>query len=77
MKADGSSFIPREVVPALRTYVLWQKDENDPRIAYNAKERLKREHEEAVEALRSFKNAFTADEFLRMIYSSARQSPKR
>jgi hypothetical protein len=76
-KSDGSSLIPREVVPALRTYILWQKDENDPRIAYNAKERLKREHEEAVEALRSFTNAFTKDEYLQMVYSATHQSVKR
>lgn len=76
-KSDGSSLIPREVIPALRTYILWQKDENDPRIPYNAKERLKREHEEAIEALRSFNNSFTADEYLRMYYSTTYQSPKR
>jgi len=76
-KSDGSSLIPREVVPALRTYILWQKDENDPRIAYNAKERLKTEHEEAVAALRSFNNSFTADEYLRMVWGSSIQSPKR
>ena len=77
LKADGSSLIPREVVPALRTYVLWQKDENDPRIAYNAKERLKRAHEEEIEALRSFTNAFSKEEYLRLIYSTSYQSPKR
>ena len=77
LKPDGSSLIPREVVPALRTYVLWQKDENDPRIAYNAKERLKREHEEAIAALRSFSLTFTKDEYLRMCYGTYRQTPKR
>ena len=76
-KSDGSSLIPREVVPALRTYVLWQKDENDPRIAYNAKERLKTQHEEEVAALRSFNNSFTADEYYRMVWGSSYQSPKR
>jgi len=64
-------------VAALRTYVLWMKDENDPRIAYNAKERLKRNHEEEIEALRSFSNAFSASEYLAMIYQSSYQSPKR
>jgi len=77
LKTDGSSLIPREVIPALRTYVLWQKDENDPRVAYNAKERLKRNHEEEIEALRSFSNAFTKDEYLAMIYSTSHQAPKR
>ena len=77
LKQDGSSLIPRECVAALRTYILWMKDENDPRVAYNAKERLKREHEETIEALRSFENAFTKDEYLRMIYSTTHQSVKR
>ena len=77
LKTDGSSLIPRECVAALRTYVLWMKDENDPRIAYNAKERLKRNHEEEIEALRSFSNAFSASEYLAMIYQSSYQSPKR
>ena len=77
LKPDGSSLIPRICVPALRTYVLWQKDENDQRIAYNAKERLKTEHEEAIEALRSHENAFTKDEYLRMVYSTTYQAPRR
>jgi hypothetical protein len=77
MKADGSSFIPREVVPALRTYVLWQKDENDNRIAYNAKQRLKQEHEEAIAALVDLKTIPPAYEYLRMLYGTYRQSIKR
>jgi hypothetical protein len=76
-KSDGSSLIPREVVPALRTYILWQKDEYDPRVAYNAKARLKQEHEEAVAALRSLTNSFTADEYLAMVRQSIHQSIKR
>jgi hypothetical protein len=77
LRADGSSLIPRECVAALRTYVLWQKDENDPRVAYNAKERLKRLHEEEIEALRSFQNSFTKDEYLQMVRSTTHQSIKR
>lgn len=77
LKVNGGSLIPRECVAALRTYILWQKDENDPRVAYNAKERAKREHEEAVSALRSFTLSFTADEYLQMSRSSLHQSPKR
>jgi hypothetical protein len=77
LRANGSSLIPRETVPALRNYVLWQMVENDFRIAYNEKERRKREYEESVEALRSFVNSFTADEYKRMVYSTARQTPKR
>ena len=77
LKESGSSLIPREAVPALRTYVLWQMVESDQRVAYNERERRKREHEEAVEALRSFTNSFTADDYKRMVWSTSRQSPKR
>jgi len=77
LKTDGSSLIPREVVPALRNYILWQKDECDPRVAYNAKERLKREYDQSIEALRSFENMFTAQEYRQMVYSTYTQSPKR
>jgi len=77
LKTDGSSMIPREVIPTLRNYILWQMVENDSRIAYNEKERRKREYNESLESLRSFTNAFTKDEYLRMCYSTYRQSPKR
>lgn len=77
LKVEGGSLIPRECVAALRTYVLWQSQENDSRVAYNAKERLKREHDEAVAALRSFQSSFTASEYLQMVYQSYTQSPKR
>jgi hypothetical protein len=77
LKADGSSLVPRNVVPALRSYVLWQMVENDFRVAYNEKERRKREYEEAVEALRSLENTPTKEEYLRMVYSTAGQGPKR
>jgi len=77
LKTDGSSLISRELVAPLRNYVLWQKDINDPRIAANAKEMAKREFEESVEALRSMKNSFTADEYLRIIYGESTQGPKR
>lgn len=77
LKIDGSTLIPREIVAPLRNYVLWQKDENDPRVAMNIKARAKNEFEESVEALRSFKNTPTKQEILDMIYSSYRQTPKR
>lgn len=77
LKTDGSSLIPREAIPALRSYVLWQMVESDQRVAYNERERRKREHEESVEALRFFQSSFTADEFRQMIYSSLTQAPKR
>jgi hypothetical protein len=77
LKSDGSSLIPREVVQALRNYILWQKDINDPRVAMNLKEMAKREYDESIAALRDFQLSFTASEYLQMSYSSYRQSPKR
>jgi hypothetical protein len=77
LKIEGGSLIPRECVAPLRNYILWQLEENDIRIAYNEKERRKREYEESIEALRSFQNAFTKDEYLRMVWGSTSQAPKR
>lgn len=77
LKPDGSSLIPREVVAPLRNYVLWHMVENDPRVAYNERERRKREFNESVSALRSFENSFTKDEYLHSCYSTYRQSPQR
>lgn len=77
LKLGGGSLIPRECVAALRTYVLWKKDENDPRISLNAKLRLEDQHEKEIAALRSFQLSFTASEYLQMVYQSYTQSPKR
>ncbi len=77
LKADGSSLISRELVAPLRNYVLWQKDWNDSRVPMNMKLMAKKEYEESVEALRSLKLTPTMDEYLREIYASATQSPKR
>jgi hypothetical protein len=77
VKTEDGSLIPREAIPALRTYVLWQMIEHDTRIALNEKERRKRNHEEEVEALRSFQSIFTADQYKRMLWSSSRQTAKR
>jgi hypothetical protein len=77
LKADGSSLVPRQLVAPIRNYILWQKDINDPRIAFNLKEMAKREYEESVQALRSLELTPTKDEYLRMIYQTSRQSPRR
>jgi hypothetical protein len=77
LKPAGGSLIPRECVAPLRNYILWQRVENDPRVAMNEKQRRKGEYEESVEAMRSFKNAFTKDEYLQMIYSTSKQAPRR
>ncbi|HKJ45886.1 MAG TPA: hypothetical protein VJ991_08675, partial [Balneolales bacterium] len=73
----GTTIIPREAIPALRAYLLWQLIENDSKKSLSEKERKKQQYEEAVEALRFFQTAFTADEYKRMLYRSVKQTPKR
>jgi hypothetical protein len=77
VKATGSTMIPIECEPALRTYVLWQMVEFDSRTPYTEKERRKRGHEEEIEALRTFQSVFTKEEYKRMLWKTYRQTAKR
>lgn len=77
VKTEEGSLIPREAVSALRTYIIWQAVENSPRVPMNEKERKKRQHEEEVEALRSFQSIITPEDYKRMCYSTYRQTAKR
>jgi len=77
VKLTGTTIIPREAVPALRAYALWQMIENDNKASMNEKERRKRQYEEQVEALRFFQSAFTADEYRHHLYKHSKQTPKR
>jgi hypothetical protein len=77
VKATGSTMIPIECEPALRTYVLWQRIEYDTRTSLNEKQRRKVDHEEEIEALRTFQSVFTCEEYRRMLYKTYRQTPKR
>jgi hypothetical protein len=87
VKESGGTLIPREAVPALRTYVEWQMIGGDmlglvtgraqSKTAFAEISRRKQEHEEAVALLRSFQNSFTADEYRRVVWGTSKQSPKR
>ena len=77
LKSDGSSLIARNCVAPLRAYLMWQEAENDRRIPYNEKQRKKDIFEEEISGLRSLENTFSKEDYLRMIYSTARQSPRR
>ena len=77
VKLGGNTIIPREAVPALRAYALWQLIENDRKVPMGEKERKKQQYEEEVEKLRFFISAFTLEEYKQMVYKHARQSPKR
>lgn len=73
----GSTTIPREAEPALRTYLLWQAVENDPRISQAEKARREDNYDKAVAMLRDFQDIFTAEEYRQMLWGSSRQTPKR
>lgn len=74
---SGTSTIPREAVPALRAFLLWQLIENDSKVSATEKERKKAQYEEQVAALDFFQSAFTADEYRRHVYKHSRQTIKR
>jgi len=77
IKLQGTTVIPREAIPALRAYGLWQLIEDDPKVGATQKERKKQQYEEQVHALDFFQSAFTADEYRRHVYKHSRQSTKR
>ena len=77
IKLQGTTVIPREAIPALRAYGLWQLIEDDPKVGATQKERKKQQYEEQVHALDLFQSAFTADEYRRHVYKHSRQSTKR
>jgi hypothetical protein len=77
IRLQGTTIIPREAVPALRAYLLWQIIEDDPKVGATQKERKKEQYEEQVHALDFFQSAFTADEYRRHVYKHSRQSTKR
>lgn len=74
---SGSTVIPREAVPALRAYLLWQLIENDSKVSATDKERKKTQYEEQVHALDFFQSAFTKDEYKRHVMRHSRQTPQR
>lgn len=74
---QGTTVIPREAVPALRAYALWQLIENDPKVSATEKERKKDQYEEQLHALDFFQSAWTADEYRKHVYKHSRQTPKR
>lgn len=74
---QGTTVIPREAVPALRNYLLWQLVENDPKVSATEKERKKEQYEEQVNALVAFQSTITADEYRRHVYKHSRQTLSR
>ena len=77
IKLQGTTVIPREAVPALRAWALWQNIENNPKVGATEKERKKSQYEEQVHALSFFQSAFTKDEYKRHVYKHTSQTAKR
>jgi hypothetical protein len=87
VKESGGTLVPREAVPALRTYVEWQMISMDmtgfmtgraqQKATMGEIQRRKQEHEEAVNMLRSFQSMFTIDEYKRAMWSTSGQHPHR
>jgi len=74
---SGTTIIPREAVPALRAYLMWQLIENDSKVSPTEKERKKSQYEEQLNALDFFQHTFTKDEYKRHVARNARQTVKR
>lgn len=77
VSVDTETLIPRECVPALRDYVIWQSIENDTRVPMNEKERKKAQYEKSIDYLVAFQNSFSVETYRDIIYETSRQTPKR
>jgi hypothetical protein len=73
----GSTVIPREAAESLRTWIIWQTKENNPRLSLSDKMRAEQNHDKAIAAFDFFQGAFTIDEYKRMIWGTTFQSIKR
>lgn len=74
---SAGSIISAQAIPVIREYILWQRIENDPRVAVSQKQRKQDQYNDAVQMLRDYTNNFTMQEFLDTMYSTYKQSPKR
>jgi hypothetical protein len=71
------TIIEQELISPIRTYLTWQRIENDPRTSANEKDRKMDQYYRAIELLRTYKNMFTLQEFLDTKYKNSSQSVKR
>lgn len=77
LSLEGDTLVPREVMPTIREYLIWQNIENNPTIAMGEKERKKEQYHDQLKQLIHFQNSFSVDEFLDILYGNSRQTPKR
>lgn len=80
LSLDTETIVPRELMPVLRNYLLWQSAELNPARTkgdvYLMQSR-KSEYDKSLDLYMHFKNSLTVDEFLDTIRSSYKQTPKR
>jgi hypothetical protein len=74
---SNDTLIPRYAVPAIRAYCFWMHVENDPRVAYNEKERKTRLYVSEMRRLKEFETRMTIDEIVDSLYMGIRQTIKR
>jgi hypothetical protein len=72
-----NTIIEQELISPIRTYLTWQRIENDPRVPANEKDRKMDQYHRAIELMRTYKNMFTIQEILDTKYSNTSQSIKR
>lgn len=74
---NSGSMITAQSIGTIRNYILWQREEFDPRIPNTQKERRKQHYEEELEKLRTYTNMPKKQEIYDVLYRSYKQSPKR
>lgn len=77
VSVNEETSIPRQAVPAIKAYVIWQMTENDDKKPLYDKQRKARIWTQKLEELANSVNAMTIDEILDEIYKGYRQTPKR
>lgn len=74
---DSDTVVPRELVPVVRDYLMWQSIENNKDIAMNEKERKKEQYEESLALYHRFTSSMSKEEWEDIFYGEMRTTPKR
>lgn len=71
------TIVSPQCIPVIREYDLWQRIENDPRVAVSQKEMKKSRYDQEVEKLHMYNNMFSLQEYLDYSYQGTRNGIKR
>ena len=74
---DGTTVIPRELVPTIREYLNWQSLKYNSKNAMGLIEMAKKDYEDQLNLFTRFHASLSADQFLDIFYGESRQTPKR